>query len=77
MRATFQACMVSGTPKIHAMQTTSALEGTTRGPYAGCVDYISFAVGRASTRAGSHSAFSHYGPPVSICTVASIGATSN
>ena len=31
----------SGT-KIRAMRITSELEGTTRGPYAGCVGYFSF-----------------------------------
>jgi anthranilate synthase component I len=29
-------------PKIRAMQIIFELEGTTRGPYAGCVDYFSF-----------------------------------
>ena len=29
-------------PKIRAMQIISELEGTTRGPYAGCVGYFSF-----------------------------------
>src|ERR1051326_4725781 len=42
MRATFPAGTVSGAPKIRAMQLISELEGTTRGPYAGCVGYFSF-----------------------------------
>jgi anthranilate synthase component 1 len=42
MRATFPAGTVSGAPKIRAMQLISQLEGTTRGPYAGCVGYFSF-----------------------------------
>jgi anthranilate synthase component 1 len=42
MRATFPAGTVSGAPKIRAMQIISKLEGTTRGPYAGCVGYFSF-----------------------------------
>ncbi len=42
MRATFPAGTVSGAPKIRAMQIISELEGTARGPYAGCVGYFSF-----------------------------------
>jgi len=42
MRATFPAGTVSGAPKIRAMQIISDLEGTTRGPYAGCVGCFSF-----------------------------------
>lgn len=42
MRATFPAGTVSGAPKIRAMQIISKLEGTTRGPYGGCVGYFSF-----------------------------------
>ena len=42
MRATFPAGTVSGAPKIRAMQIISELEGTTRGPYGGCVGYFSF-----------------------------------
>jgi anthranilate synthase component 1 len=42
MRATFPAGTVSGAPKIRAMQLISEMEGTTRGPYAGCVGYFSF-----------------------------------
>ena len=42
MRAPFPAGTVSGAPKIRAMQIISELEGTTRGPYAGCVGYFSF-----------------------------------
>ncbi len=42
MRATFPAGTVSGTPKIRAMQIIADLEGTTRGPYGGCVGYFSF-----------------------------------
>jgi len=42
LRATFPAGTVSGAPKIRAMQIISELEGTTRGPYAGCVGYFSF-----------------------------------
>jgi anthranilate synthase component 1 len=42
MRATFPAGTLSGAPKIRAMQIISALEGTQRGPYGGCVGYFSF-----------------------------------
>jgi len=42
MRATFPAGTVSGAPKIRAMQIIGDLEGTTRGPYGGCVGYFSF-----------------------------------
>jgi anthranilate synthase component 1 len=42
MRATFPAGTVSGAPKIRAMQLIADLEGTTRGPYGGCVGYFSF-----------------------------------
>ncbi|MSU57945.1 MAG: anthranilate synthase component I [Pedosphaera sp.] len=42
MRATFPAGTVSGAPKIRAMQIIADLEGTTRGPYGGCVGYFSF-----------------------------------
>ena len=41
-----KACLpvgtVSGAPKIRAMQIIADLEGTTRGPYGGCVGYFSF-----------------------------------
>jgi hypothetical protein len=42
MRATFAAGTVSGALKICVTQIISELEGTTRGPYAGCVGYFSF-----------------------------------
>jgi anthranilate synthase component 1 len=42
MRATFPAGTLSGAPKIRAMQIISELEGSTRGPYGGCVGYFSF-----------------------------------
>lgn len=42
MRTTFPAGTLSGAPKIRAMQLISELEGTTRGPYGGCVGYFSF-----------------------------------
>jgi anthranilate synthase component 1 len=42
MRATFPAGTLSGAPKVRAMQIISELEGTTRGPYGGCVGYFSF-----------------------------------
>ncbi len=42
MRATCPAGTVSGAPKIRAMQIIADLEGTTRGPYGGCVGYFSF-----------------------------------
>ncbi|MCS7089377.1 MAG: anthranilate synthase component I [Verrucomicrobiota bacterium] len=42
MRATFPAGTVSGAPKVRAMQIISELEGTARGPYAGCVGYFGF-----------------------------------
>jgi anthranilate synthase component 1 len=42
MRTTFPAGTLSGAPKIRAMQLISHLEGTTRGPYGGCVGYFGF-----------------------------------
>ncbi|HMO63717.1 MAG TPA: chorismate-binding protein [Verrucomicrobiota bacterium] len=42
MRATFPAGTLSGAPKVRAMQIISELEGTTRGPYGGCVGYFDF-----------------------------------
>ena len=42
MRATLPAGTVSGAPKLRAMQIIADLEGTTRGPYGGCVGYFSF-----------------------------------
>jgi len=42
MRVTFPAGTLTGAPKIRAMQIISELEGTTRGPYGGCVGYFSF-----------------------------------
>ena len=42
LRATFPAGTVSGAPKVRAMEIIEALEGTRRGPYAGCVGYIGY-----------------------------------
>lgn len=42
MRTTFPAGTLSGAPKIRAMQLISEMEGTTRGPYGGCVGYFGF-----------------------------------
>jgi len=42
IRATFPAGTVTGAPKIRAMELIDELENTRRGPYAGCVGYISF-----------------------------------
>ncbi|MFH1837095.1 MAG: anthranilate synthase component I [Candidatus Omnitrophota bacterium] len=42
IRATFPAGTVTGAPKIRAMELIDKLENTRRGPYAGCVGYISF-----------------------------------
>jgi anthranilate synthase component 1 len=42
MRTTFPAGTLSGAPKIRAMQIISEFEGTTRGPYGGCVGYFGF-----------------------------------
>ncbi|MBD3425843.1 MAG: anthranilate synthase component I [Candidatus Omnitrophica bacterium] len=42
IRATFPAGTVTGAPKVRAMQLIDSLEKTRRGPYAGCVGYISF-----------------------------------
>lgn len=42
MRTTFPAGTLSGAPKIRAMQIISEMEGTTRGPYGGCVGYFAF-----------------------------------
>ena len=42
LRATFPAGTVSGAPKVRAMEIIEALEGTRRGPYAGCVGYVGY-----------------------------------
>ena len=42
IRATFPAGTVTGAPKVRAMELIDQLEKTRRGPYAGCVGYISF-----------------------------------
>ena len=42
LRAAFPAGTVSGAPKIRAMEIIDELENVRRGPYAGCVGYISF-----------------------------------
>jgi anthranilate synthase component 1 len=42
LRATFPAGTVSGAPKVRAMEIIEKLEGTRRGPYAGCVGYIDY-----------------------------------
>jgi anthranilate synthase component 1 len=43
LRACFPAGTVSGSPKVRAMEIIDELENVRRGPYAGCVGYISFA----------------------------------
>ena len=42
LRASFPAGTVAGAPKIRAMEIIDELETTKRGPYAGCVGYISY-----------------------------------
>jgi anthranilate synthase component 1 len=42
LRACFPAGTVSGAPKIRAMELITELEPDKRGPYAGCVGYLSF-----------------------------------
>jgi anthranilate synthase component I len=42
LKASFPAGTVAGAPKIRAMEIIDELEGARRGPYAGCVGYISF-----------------------------------
>jgi anthranilate synthase component 1 len=42
LRACFPAGTVSGAPKIRAMEAIAELEPDRRGPYAGCVGYLSF-----------------------------------
>jgi anthranilate synthase component I len=42
IRATFPAGTVTGAPKVRAMEIIDELENKRRGPYAGCVGYISF-----------------------------------
>ncbi|MCM8770551.1 MAG: anthranilate synthase component I [Candidatus Omnitrophica bacterium] len=42
LRAAFPAGTVTGSPKIRAMEIIDELENIRRGPYAGCVGYISF-----------------------------------
>jgi para-aminobenzoate synthetase component I len=43
LAATFPGGSITGAPKIRAMQIISELEPTVRGPYCGCLGYISFA----------------------------------
>ncbi|NQT90258.1 MAG: anthranilate synthase component I [Candidatus Omnitrophica bacterium] len=42
LKASFPAGTVAGAPKIRAMEIIDELEKTKRGPYAGCVGYLSF-----------------------------------
>ncbi len=42
LEASFPAGTVSGAPKIRAMEIIEGLEPSRRGPYAGCVGYLSF-----------------------------------
>ncbi len=42
LRATFPPGSVTGAPKIRAMEIISELEALVRGPYCGCLGYISF-----------------------------------
>lgn len=42
IKATFPAGTVTGAPKVRAMELIDEMENTRRGPYAGCVGYISF-----------------------------------
>jgi anthranilate synthase component 1 len=42
LEATFPAGTVSGAPKLRAIEIIDELEPVRRGPYAGCVGYISF-----------------------------------
>ncbi len=42
IKATFPAGTVTGAPKVRAMELIDELENMRRGPYAGCVGYISF-----------------------------------
>jgi len=42
IRATFPAGTLTGAPKVRAMQIIAELERRPRGPYGGCVGYVSF-----------------------------------
>jgi anthranilate synthase component 1 len=42
IKASFPAGTVTGAPKVKAMELIDKFENTRRGPYAGCVGYISF-----------------------------------
>jgi len=42
LRCAFPAGTVTGAPKVRAMQLINELEPDARGPYAGCVGYVSF-----------------------------------
>jgi len=49
LAATFPAGTVSGAPKVRAMQIIHELEAEARGPYTGCIGYISFGGVRMDT----------------------------
>ncbi|MDQ6964721.1 MAG: chorismate-binding protein [Mariprofundales bacterium] len=49
LAATFPVGTVSGAPKVRAMQIIQELEQEARGPYAGCIGYISFGGARMDT----------------------------
>jgi len=49
LAATFPAGTLSGAPKIRAMQIINELENKKRGPYGGCIGYISFGGERMDT----------------------------
>jgi para-aminobenzoate synthetase component 1 len=42
LRATLPGGSITGAPKVRAMEIIAELEPTTRGPYCGCLGYISF-----------------------------------
>ncbi|MDQ6987000.1 MAG: anthranilate synthase component I [Mariprofundaceae bacterium] len=61
LAASFPAGTVSGAPKVRAMQIIHELEPVARGPYAGCVGYLSYGGERMDTAIAIRTAVIHDG----------------